>query len=187
MSAPRTPAQYNKSVANQSTAEYYSNVAKDIYSTAKRERWTPERTREMLTRPKDFDKYINRVSLLWRASYDFSRAPEKSDLTITPPYNQSHRFQPSLPDSKRTLSWDRGWGKQLNRSLSRDVRTRTRKSWSQSRRKMMLRRAALPKSFYRTKLTTSITDYKNLRKRYYRKMKTTNFSNRKHQKNPLKF
>lgn len=43
----------NKTQPNQaSTNEYYSTLAKEVYGAAKRERWTPDRVRDMFKNPK---------------------------------------------------------------------------------------------------------------------------------------
>jgi len=39
-------------------------LAKEIYNAARKENWTQEKTKEMLNNPKDFEKYLTRVSLL---------------------------------------------------------------------------------------------------------------------------
>ena len=46
--------------------DYYGNygtLAKEVYSAARKERWTPDRVKQMLNNPRDFEKYLNRVSL----------------------------------------------------------------------------------------------------------------------------
>ena len=56
-----TPSHQPK-LNNYSTNEYYGTLAKEVYSAAKKERWTPDRVKQMLTNPRDFEKYLNRVS-----------------------------------------------------------------------------------------------------------------------------
>jgi hypothetical protein len=51
------------------TNEYYASLAKEIYTAARKENWTAEKTKEMLSNPKEFERYLNRVSTLTRVPY----------------------------------------------------------------------------------------------------------------------
>ncbi len=53
-----------------SSSEYYETIAKEIYSLSRTEGWTYEKTREMLSDPKNFESFLRRVSplLLTRAA-----------------------------------------------------------------------------------------------------------------------
>ncbi len=44
------------------TSEYYASLAKEIYTAARKENWNAEKTKEMLNNPKEFERYLNRVS-----------------------------------------------------------------------------------------------------------------------------
>jgi len=64
MSALKSTPDNTRNIANPSTqslADYYGNVAKDVFRTAKRENWTPDRVNHMLRNPKEFNKYLSKV------------------------------------------------------------------------------------------------------------------------------
>jgi hypothetical protein len=61
MNIAKQPERYNGSAQN-SVGEYYASLAKEIYTAAKKEGWNAEKTKEMLNNPRDFEKYLIRVS-----------------------------------------------------------------------------------------------------------------------------
>lgn len=50
--------------SSQFGSEYYGTIAKEVYAAAKREGWTSIQVKDMLKNPKEFEKYLIRVSKL---------------------------------------------------------------------------------------------------------------------------
>ena len=48
--------------SSQFGSEYYGTIAKEVYAAAKREGWSSIQIKEMLKNPKEFEKYLIRVS-----------------------------------------------------------------------------------------------------------------------------
>lgn len=63
MKVDKTPALTPQYAANPVGGEYYSTLAKEVYTAARRERWSSDRVQEMLKNPKNFRNYIKKVSL----------------------------------------------------------------------------------------------------------------------------
>ena len=46
------------------SSEYYASLAKEIYTAARKDNWNAEKTKEMLNNPKEFERYLTRVSVI---------------------------------------------------------------------------------------------------------------------------
>jgi hypothetical protein len=44
------------------SGEYYASLAKEIYTASRKENWTADKTKDMLNNPKEFERYLTKVS-----------------------------------------------------------------------------------------------------------------------------
>jgi hypothetical protein len=47
------------------SSEYYTTLAKEVYTAARNERWSSETVQDMLKNPQNFKKYLRRVSCIF--------------------------------------------------------------------------------------------------------------------------